>query len=547
MAKIKLTGDNSHGFENETQLANELNNKQLKELNIHLKKFIKNICTDHDIEIKDTMLIKAYKAGTEIAPDTKRKINPKPDIYVDINGMCFGISTKMGTGNSFHQEKVESFISWIKTNDNIISKSEALYNDLRYFIWSDGTLDGTAPVVKNSDGSVIGRFATKDFKKLHLNKWEKIQNFLSKNQKEIIKRAVFLGKSNKEVHYIYHGTTINGVWISQNELINYILENPLDTSVFNVGRLSFQIYNADLKATAAGAKKRGQIQLKYTSIEKDIENLMLVKSQNISTFEGNLEEFNFSKMMNKNERHPFWEYLHSTLSLDRNKFYYVVKVEGQKFSKNAKKNVMCKSDNYLIETLNPIDKSILLAKEYQLVESDLNEISEYTIIKESGISIKQKESKSYTITKMTINNFKSAFQEYIDDIDLISTALIFYCTSKQVSKNYKIANDLKIEESTFISYFSDKYGITAKNLLDYNALSEITNLAKGIVKSTIETNDMLKKALFSGKGWFEAPYYINFLYSYGNLTNEIYTPYNIDNGSGRSKGKYYITIKPQHR
>ena len=546
MVDIHIIGDNSHGFNNEQSLVNYLNNKIYKDLNIHLKKFISQIAAEHSIYINDYTKIKSYVASRELDPETKRKINPKPDFYIKINESDkFGISTKMGSGNSVHQEKVESFIKWIKSNSNIKVNETSIYNDLRLLIWGDGTLDGSGSINKDSKGYVIGRYTTKEFKKIYPKEHERIQEFLKKNANEIIKRALFLGKTNSEVHYIYHGTIINGVWISQKELLDYNLNYPLYNSTFNVGRMSFQIYNADKKGTPSGSKKRGDIQFKYGQLENDIEKLMLLNSSNIGTYEGNLEEFNFSKFMNKNKNNNYWNYLYSNLKLDENRYYYIIKVEGLKLSSNSNKKVMCKADNYLIETITPIDKKILLENEFQLTESDLEKIPKYKIVNESGISIKQKNSKSYTITKLTVGNFISAFSNYIQEPKYISAALIFYNTKSQVYKNYQIAKDLNIDESKFIEFFQKKFNINIVNLLDYSSLSSIKRLVKELIFKTIEENIDLKNALFTGKGWFEAPYYINFLYSSGQLTDQIFIPYRIDNGSGRSIGKYTIILKPR--
>lgn len=545
MTKYHNIGDNSHGFNNELLIVKALNDKMYKNLNTHLKKFINTIATEHSITIKNTTKIKAEKACREIDPETNTKINAKPDFYIELEGAKFGVSTKMGTGNSVHQEKVESFITWMKSNNNIKIKDTSIFDDLRLFIWGDGTLDGSAPVKKDDNGLVIGRFTTKNFKSLYPDKHKKIQNFLNENSSEIIKRTLFLGKTNTEVHYVYHGTDINGVWISQKDILNFNLNNPLSNSTFNVGRLSFQIYNADSKGTESGRTKRGNIQLKYSTIEKDILKLMLSNTSNAGTYEGNLEEFSFSKMMNKNRKHKFWKCLESKLSLDKKNFYYIVKVEGFKYSKIANKKVMCKTDNYLIETKSEIDPKLLLKNEYQLRESDLTYIKDYKTIPNSGISIKLHNSKSYTITKMTINNFVSIFKKYLKNPIYIGAAIIFYCTESQVNKNAKIAKNLNIDEKLFFDYIYDEFKVKVNDLSDFESLSLVTKKAKSLIIQTIESNIELKEALFTGKGWFEAPYYINFLYSFGELTDNVYGSYRIDNGSGRSKGKYTIIIKPQ--
>lgn len=542
-----IIGDNSHGFNNEKLIINALNNKKFVNLNPHLKKFVKTICEDHNVPISNNTLIESKKADKETDPITNKKINAKPDLYITINKkQTFGISTKMGSGNSVHQEKIESFLEWLNKNKDILIDDPSIFDDFRLLIWGDGTLNGSAPIKRDAQGIVIGRYSTKEFKSLYPDKWKKIQLFLNKNKIELIKRALFFGKTHKEVHYIYHGTDNQGTWISQKELLKLNIEKPLDSSTFNIGRMSFQIYNADKKGTPSGEKKRGEIQFKYGKLANDLQLLMLNSNENKGSFEGDLEEFNLSKLLNKNKNHSFWKFLSEKLNLNKTKNYYVVKVVGQKYSKNANKKVMCKTDNYLIETLTPIDKKYLLKNEYLLTESDLPNLNYYKKISESGISVKQKDSKNYTITKMTLPNFYSAFKDYLDDINFYIQALVLYCDKKQVNKNKNIAKDLKVNELAFCEFFNKKYNIEINGIYDYSSLTKITKLVKEEIKQIIETNYNLKEGIFKGKGWFDSPYYINFMYSHGKLTDEVFSSYHIDNGSGRSKGIYTLIIKPNN-
>ncbi|MEZ7741027.1 hypothetical protein O3794_05560 [Gemella sanguinis] len=538
-----IIGDNSHGFDNEKLIVNALNNKKLNLLPGHFKKFINTICSDYHIKLSDNIVIQAKKAETEVDPETKRKINPKPDIYIIIGDNSFGISTKMGSGNSVHQEKVESFIEWLK-NSKISIKDPTIYDDLRLLIWGDGTLSGDSPVERDSTGNIKNRFTTQEFKSLYPEKWRKIQDFLILHKKEIIQRALFFGKTNKEVHYIYHGTVTHGSWISQQELLNFNLNKPLNTSTFNVGRLSFQLYNADKKGTPSGSKKRGIVQFKYANLSKDIDFLILNNTDNKGSYEGDIEEFNLSKIMNKNKNHKFWKFLSKKLNLSPVKNYYIVKVSGNKYSKNVNKKVMCKTDNYIIQTDTAISKHFLLKNEYQITENDLKNIGKYNIVSKSGISVKQKDSKSYTITKMTIDSFRSAFNSYIEDIDFYILALILYSDKKQVTKNKKIAKDLNIDETIFCKYFNSRLKLSIENLQDFKSLSELSKLIKNKIKNTIDNNKTLKNSIFKGTDWFDEPYCINYIYAYGSLTDNIFIPYHIDNGSGRSKGNYTIIIKP---
>ncbi|MBU5227040.1 hypothetical protein KQI36_10355 [Clostridium senegalense] len=535
MSDERIIGSNPHGFKNEKALAYELNERKYKDLNTNLKKFIEYICKQEKIALTMDIMINSEKVKGQV----------KRDIYIKIDNKEFGVSVKMGSGNSVHQEKVESFISWAKENTDITELEE---NDLRIMIWADGTTDGSKEINFDENGKVIGRFGAKDFKKLYPGKLERLNNFFDRNRKPIILRALFDGKGQGVATYLYKGTTLNGRWISKEEYIKKFIdvEDKVKRDTPKVGNLTYQAYNSSLQATESGERKRGDIQFKYGSMADDLytyENI-INKVINYGTFEGDKEEFNLSKLMNQNKSHKFWKEVEKKCVIENRENYYVVKVEGQKYSQNAKRKANCKSDNYIIKTLNPLSKDFLLEKEYQITENMLRDVGDYEIIENSGISVKRMDSKNYTITKMTIKTFKSAFEKYIKDIDYIIAGLVFYSSSKQLKMNKTIAEDLDIYPCDFVKYFKTHHSPTGIDFEDAEFMSSVTTISKEIVIKAIEENEELKKALFTGQGWFDSPYYIDFVLTHGELSNDVYMPYYIDNGSGRSKRKYYITLKP---
>lgn len=127
---------NSHGFNNEAIISEYLNGKKFKELNLTMKEFIKYIGTTLNLPIDN---------DTEVKSETETNNKLKQDIYIFINGYKVGVSVKLGSGNSVHQEKIEDFIIFIKENCNA---SEEICDLWRFFIWADGTLDGTGSTEK---------------------------------------------------------------------------------------------------------------------------------------------------------------------------------------------------------------------------------------------------------------------------------------------------------------------------------------------------------------------------------------------------------------
>lgn len=538
----RIIGQNSHGFKNEYQIEQILNNKNVGQLNINFKKFIEYICKNENIDFHDNIKIKARKV----------KGTFKSDLIISLDDSVeVGVSVKMGSGNSVHQEKVETFIEWAKNKTDI---SEIESNSLRLLIWADGTIDGSAPIEYLETGRVKGRFSSKEFAAKFPEKLILLNKFFDRNKEAIIDRVLFKGKSSKNIaEYIYKGTVTSGVWISRKEYLKYFIENePTESestkSTPCCGRLSYQSYNADLKGTVSGAKKRGDIQFKYPSLEKDLSYYESFHQEigNLGTREGEREEYLLSASMNKNKNHRFWK----AMKIDTNSGnYYVVTVEGNKFSQNVNKFVRCKSDNFVIRTKVPIPKDDLLENEYIIKESYLNKLNRqsFDILPDSGISVKRPNSNHFTITKLTRNSFINAFERYLEYPEFIFCGLVLYHTKKSVSDNYKLIQRLGIEDrlDEFFSFFKSEYGIVANSIIDEMMISQINKKCKIAVVNAIENNQSLKLALFTGKGFFDAPYYINYVLKNGELSKDVFMPYYIDNGSGRSKGNFTIIIKPK--
>lgn len=533
----RIIGSNSHGFTNEYLIVEALNEKKVKDLNSNLKKFVKDISFDNKISISDETIV---KAGIE----TNNKL--KQDIYIYLSGIKFAISLKMGTGNSVHQEKIEEFIDWLNKVLGV-QLTDIIKDDFRFFIWADGSIDGQAPINKDKEGKIIGRFGGKEFRKLYPEKRIRLQNFLDDNAEVILNRTIFEGKNGSKVDYVYHGNPSNGVWISRKDILKFNIEHPKSKTSKNVpalsvGKLTVQAWNVSLRGNTE--KKRGEVQFKYSSMVDDFEKLMHMKAINIGTFEGEQEEFNLSKLMNKNKTHKFWNLIREKCNMENNiNNYYVVKVDGNKESKITGKKVKCKTDDFVI--CANISKNYLLQNEYQITENMLKDIGQYEIVMNSGISVKRADSKKYTIVKLTHNTFKKAFEKYIDGIEFIIAGLLLYEGKNKEEINKKILNDLGIKKEKLKKFYVDKNVVSDNENLDTEFVKKISKKSKLIVNEIIDNNLELKASLFTGKGWFDNPYYINFIFKNGKLTSDVYTDYIVTNGSGRSKGIYTIILKPR--
>jgi hypothetical protein len=239
-------GNNSCGFKNEDKIKDALNNKKFDELNSNLKDFIKFICPS--VEKKDKLKCEKI-AG-----------NSKCDLQIIVKGKSYRVSVKKGAGNSVHQEPVETFIKYLKKE---LKANDDLCDDIRFFIWGDGTIDGT--------GKKEDRLSSNEINKKYPRKVNNIKNFFEKNKEKLIERFLLTGVYQDKINYIYYGDETSGLWASKEEFLNIILDtNSNKRAIVPIGKLSFQAWNRAIKGNKS-ENKRGVIQLKWASLKKDLE------------------------------------------------------------------------------------------------------------------------------------------------------------------------------------------------------------------------------------------------------------------------------------
>lgn len=530
---VRVIGSNMHGGKNEDNIVNALHNKQIKDINLNLREFIYYIANDSNIDVDDNTLITSFKESNNVL---------KQDIYIQIDGHTFAISLKMGCGNSVHQEKCEDFISYIRHQ---FSASDEICNAFRLFLWADGTYDGSGSTDKDDDGKIISRFNAQTFKIRYPREKAILQDFINNNEEPLIYHFLFEGRHFSKVDYIYHGTVQFGAWISQKKVIEHNMINSRakigsNRSVLSVGNMSIQSWNISLKGTCD--HKRGQIQVKYASMKKDFELLMLKTDDVRGTFWGDMEEYGLTQIMNKNKSHKYWKYIFENENDFEN--YYIVRVNTHAKSKISEQVVFPKTDAYIIKA--NIGREFLLENEYVLTEKNLIGLSNKVTVPETGISVKMQNSSHYTYHKFTYNSFIKIFSKVLKNAQYIFYSLLLYSKEDEMFKNKKMAHDLNIDTQQFASYIAKKLNMATVNLLDKETVNLIRKSAQNELKSTINNNENIKRGIITGKGWYEYPYYVDYIFVKGDLVKLDFLDgfdFQITTGSGRSRGKYSIQIK----
>ena len=239
-------GSNLSGFRNENDLISALNEKKIYELNENLKNLIKFLYGT--VDENSTIYANNGKKGQ------------KPDVIININNKIKKMSVKIGAGNSVHQENIDIFIDFLRS-ENISNK---IIEELLKFHWGDGTLDGTGTI----------RVSGTSYKNNHVDEINSINEEINRQPilKKAINRFLFQGKSNdyEKIDVIYYGDAICGHWATTEEIESYILTRKFENSSVHFGPLNYQVWNRCLNFNNRMENRRQVIQIKWSTLLKDI-------------------------------------------------------------------------------------------------------------------------------------------------------------------------------------------------------------------------------------------------------------------------------------
>jgi len=257
---------------------------------------------------------------------------------------------------------------------------------------------------------------------------------------------------------------------------------------------------------------------------------------NKGTKEGTGEEINFTKILNKKTDIKYWD----TLNLEP-KDNYAIRVKYKQYGKINESKVLTKSDLFIAEGTVPI--SYLESKDYYLDEDDYKKFN-LKAVDGSGISIKEIDSKSYTIMKMSPSTFKKIFDSNI----LASGSSIFCNKEQEFIKNTKLLDGWGISEDEFINYFNQNLDIKINSITDSSSkeqLKKIKTFSNKRIAEMIKNDKKISDFIFFGIGNFEEPYVARWLFEHNEFKENYLMPFIITTGSGRSKGIYTIVLKPK--
>ena len=256
-----------NGFQLEKILVRELNENYIHNLNQNLKNLIS----------------KVFNQGIDSSSRIKANTLPpgsKPDIKITINNNSKYLSLKKGSGNSIHQEPLEDFIHHL---GNTIHLPYSIANDLRFFIWGDGSIDGSG--VDDNGINLHTRLSANQLVKQHFDVINRLRKFFSPSDQleKLIQRFSLSGTSDLDpANFIVHTnenfvnscSVIDGkkfVQKANSNEYNDHLQNYKQALPFGIA-LSLQAWNRNITYKPDKEIRRGHIQLKITKVGEMIIN-----------------------------------------------------------------------------------------------------------------------------------------------------------------------------------------------------------------------------------------------------------------------------------
>lgn len=539
----KIKGDNSHGFKNVDNIIDALNERQFRYIPDSLKEFVFSIfggqCKEDDV-----IRAKKVKGGL------------KGDMLIWLNhdqSHLKNIAIASGSGNSVHQEKVDSFCEFLR---NDIGLDHDTIEEYLRFHFADGTSDNT--------GAVENRQSASEYKKDHEYGLKALERQLAIKGRKIIERFIKTNPDDyPDVDYFFYGDTELPYWATIDSLIDAeTTKKPNQRAALAIGDFSLQAWNRSLKGTAD--HKRLDMQVKWNNLLKNVSTakkreeakhptFVLAPQVSTTTINSNTQttssikadenetnnaikgigfEYKFTSALNQDKSSNLWD----TIGLKGNNIY-MVNVSYNQVSKIAGSKVRPKSDCYAVK-INKDISQLLEDSNYVLTEEMLLEKNiPFESILESGISIKLPDSKNYTLQKLSYSTFKNIFAEISPSYFV---AALLFTDESQINKNQLILATFNTSIETLCNDLGVAQG--SSELANYRALK---NSAMAMIKQQANSNEKIYNALCFGDEIFENPYTASYIFENGKLLRkeDYKVTISVTTGSGRSKGSYTLAFK----
>ncbi len=221
---------------------------------------------------------------------------------------------------------------------------------------------------------------------------------------------------------------------------------------------------------------------------------------------------------------------------------YMIRVTTEQFSRLCNQQVKTRSDAYLIHSNDKFLASLLQKHNNYLDEGIIkNSGILYSPIIYSGLSIKLSDASKYQILKLTPISFKTLF-----GVSELGAGASLYCLEEyELCKNSDLIRGWHSTEERMVSYFSEIIKEAPHFYLNKVLCKRVKNYSEKEIANIIDSSKDLQQKIFNGITLYNEPYTAYYIYHNNSIKKLEYIPYSVTTGSGRSKGKYTIVLKPR--
>ena len=187
----------------------------------------------------------------------------KPDVVVTYNFRRVFISLKTGTAQEVHREKIDTFIPFLRE----LGISEYTLKTIALFQFGDMTLNGTG--TRRMDTNEIYKILEKRIMEAN----EEL-NRDKKTVQKIMHRLLFKGVCDAaaEADYIYHGSLLDGILVSQKQVKKYIDKKDFSfLANLHIGPLLLRPHARYAGVPVKNEKSRREITFYWPNFRADLE------------------------------------------------------------------------------------------------------------------------------------------------------------------------------------------------------------------------------------------------------------------------------------
>jgi hypothetical protein len=145
---------------------------------------------------------------------------------------------------------------------------------------------------------------------------------------------------------------------------------------------------------------------------------------------------------------------------------------------------------------------------------------------------------------MAPSTFKKIFNSNI----LAAGASMYYKKKKKLPLNKNILKGWDISEEDFFTYYSKILSLPMNSVTHTSCqkcLKQIKRYANKQIAKKIKEHKSISNFIFYGVGNFKEPFTALWLFEHGEFRKNSFMPFSVTTGSGRSREKYSIVIKPK--